>query len=61
MLNKTFRTVSNYVVNTDASGTEPIELFGLFKSTDDYNEYIKDLRTNVTDGLLNNENITSIL
>ena len=60
MLNKTFRTVSNYVVNTDASGTEPIELFGLFKSTDDYNEYIKDLRTNVTDGLLNNENITSI-
>jgi hypothetical protein len=59
MLNKTFRTVSNYVVNTDASGTEPIELFGLFKSTDDYNEYIKDLRTNVTN-LLNNENITSI-
>jgi hypothetical protein len=60
MLNNIYRTVSNYVVNTDESGTDSIELFGLFKSTDDYNEYIKDLRTNVSYGLLNNDNISSI-
>lgn len=59
ILNNTYKDISNYVVNTDSEGSDVMELFGLYKSVDDYNEYIKKLVNNIG-GLLDNEKISSI-
>ena len=59
ILNNTYRNISDYVIHTDSVGTDVMELFGLYKSVDDYNEYIKKLVSNV-EGSLTNEKIASI-
>jgi hypothetical protein len=59
ILNNAYRNVSDYVINTDSVETDVMELFGVYKSVDDYNEYIKKLVSNI-EGLLTNEKIVSI-
>ena len=47
MLNNSYRNISSYQVNVDAVATDTVELFGLFKYVDDYNEYVIGLANNV--------------
>ena len=47
IVNNNYRNISDYNINTDASTTDVVELFGLFKYVDDYNQYVMDLADNV--------------